>query len=67
VQENKLFTLLGKQSEIKIIETNGTSGLNFIVQMVLAAMKSCYWGASKLKDDVEIIPQAIASEDAQKS
>jgi hypothetical protein len=32
VQENKLFTLLErKQSEIKNYETNGTSGLNFIV------------------------------------
>jgi hypothetical protein len=49
VQENKLFTLLGKQSEIKIIETNGTSGLNFIVQMVLAAMKSCYEELPNLK------------------
>jgi membrane fusion protein (multidrug efflux system) len=32
VQENKLFTLLeGNKVKSRIIETNGTSGLNFIV------------------------------------
>jgi membrane fusion protein (multidrug efflux system) len=52
----------------RIIETNGTSGLNFIVTNGLSSDEVVVIeGASKLKDDVEIIPQAIASEDAQKS
>jgi hypothetical protein len=36
-RENKLFTLLEKKTKSKIIETNGTSGLNFIVTNGLAA------------------------------
>jgi membrane fusion protein (multidrug efflux system) len=68
VQENKLFTLLGRNKvKSRIIETNGTSGLNFIVTNGLSSDEVVVEGASKLKDDVEIIPQAIASEDAQKS
>jgi membrane fusion protein (multidrug efflux system) len=52
----------------RIIETNGTSGVNFIVTNGLSSDEVVVIeGASKLKDDVEIIPQAIASEDAQKS
>jgi membrane fusion protein (multidrug efflux system) len=51
----------------RIIETNGTSGLNFIVTNGLSSDEVVVIEESKLKDDVEIIPQAIASEDAQKS
>jgi membrane fusion protein (multidrug efflux system) len=41
VQGKQIVYVVGKGNKVKsrIIETNGTSGLNFIVQMVLAAMK----------------------------
>jgi hypothetical protein len=41
--------------------------LNFIVTNGLSSDEVVVMGSFKLKDDVEIIPQAIASEDAQKS
>jgi hypothetical protein len=56
----------GNKVKSRIIETNGTSGLNFIVTNGLSSDEVVIEGF-KLKDDVEIIPQAIASEDAQKS
>jgi hypothetical protein len=40
-------------------------GWTSLLQMVLQHEVVVIEGASKLKDDVEIIPQAIASEDAQ--
>jgi hypothetical protein len=41
--------------------------LNFIVTNGLSSDEVVVIEGFKLKDDVEIIPQAIASEDAQKS
>jgi membrane fusion protein (multidrug efflux system) len=69
VQGKQIVYVVGKENKVKsrIIETNGTSGLNFIVTNGLSSDEVVVMRASKLKDDVEIIPQAIASEDAQKS
>jgi membrane fusion protein (multidrug efflux system) len=48
----------GNKVKSRIIETNGTSGLNYIVTNGLAAGDVVVIeGASKLKDDMEILPQ----------
>ena len=68
VPQNAIFEVQGKQmiyvvgagNKVKstIIETNGTSGLNFIVSKGLnEGDVVVIEGASKLKDDMEIVPQ----------
>jgi len=68
VPQNAIFEVQGKQTiyvvgagnKVKsaIVETNGTSDLNFIVTKGLnAGDVVVIEGASKLKDDMEIVPQ----------
>lgn len=68
VPQNAVFEMQGKQiiyvvgsdNKVKsrIVTTQGTSGLNFIVSQGLeAGEKVVIEGASKLRDDAEIIPQ----------
>ncbi|NBL64713.1 efflux RND transporter periplasmic adaptor subunit [Flavobacterium sp. NST-5] len=68
VPQNAVFEMQGKQMiyvvengnkvKSRIIKTNGTSELNFIVTDGLkAGEKVVVEGASKLKDDMEIVPQ----------
>lgn len=71
VPQNAVFEMQGKQliyvvgagNKVKsvVIQTGGTSGRDFIVTSGLeAGDKVVVEGASKLKDDVEIIPQPAA-------
>lgn len=65
VQGKQLIYVVGKDNKVKstIITTNGTSGLNFIVTDGLAAGDVVVVeGASKLKDDMEIVPQGKTPE-----
>ncbi len=60
VQGKQMLYVVGKDNKVKsrIIETKGTSGLNFIVSGGLEEGEVIVIeGASKLKDDMEIIPQ----------
>ena len=51
----------------RIIATNGTSGLNYIVSNGLASDDVVVVeGASKLTDNMEIIPQVVANEGESK-
>ncbi|MFT5963888.1 MAG: membrane fusion protein (multidrug efflux system) [Flavobacterium sp.] len=69
IQGKQLVYVVGKGNKVKsrIIETNGTSGLNFIVTNGLSIDDMVVIeGASKLKDDEEIIPKVVANEDTSK-
>lgn len=60
VQGKQTLYVVGKDNKVKsrIVTTNGTSELNFIVTGGLeAGEKVVIEGASKLKDDMEIVPQ----------
>jgi membrane fusion protein (multidrug efflux system) len=60
VQGKQLIFVVGKENKVKsqIITTNGVSGLNFIVTNGLSEGDVVVVeGASKLKDDMEIVPQ----------
>ena len=60
VQGKQMIYVVGKDNKVKstIITTNGTSGLNFIVTEGLSEGDVIVVeGASKLKDDMEIVPQ----------
>lgn len=60
VQGKQLIYVVGKDNKVKstIITTNGVSGLNFIVTDGLSEGDVVVVeGASKLKDDMEIVPQ----------
>lgn len=60
VQGKQMVYVVGKDNKVKsrIIETKGTSGLNFIVSGGLEEGELIVVeGASKLKDDMEIVPQ----------
>lgn len=60
VQGKQLIYVVGEENKVKskIITTNGTSGMNFIVTEGLAAGDMVVVeGASKLKDDMAIVPQ----------
>ena len=60
VQGKQLIYVVGKDNKVKstIITTSGTTGLNFIVTEGLSAGDVIVVeGASKLKDDMEIVPQ----------
>ncbi len=60
VQGKQLIYVVGEGNKVKskIITTNGTSGMNFIVTEGLAAGDMVVVeGASKLKDDMAIVPQ----------
>lgn len=60
VQGKQLIYVVGKDNKVKstIITTNGVSGLNFIVTEGLSEGDVVVVeGASKLKDDMEIVPQ----------
>ena len=60
VQGKQMIYVVGKDNKVKstIITTNGTSGLNFIVTDGLSEGDVIVVeGASKLKDDMEIVPQ----------
>lgn len=60
VQGKQMIYVVGKDNKVKstIISTNGTSGLNFIVTDGLSEGDVIVVeGASKLKDDMEIVPQ----------
>ena len=78
VPQNAVFEVQGKQiiyvvekgNKVKsrIIETNGTSDLNFIVTNGLSDGEVVVVeGASKLKDDMEIVPQQAKEVNAQKT
>ncbi|PRZ19844.1 efflux RND transporter periplasmic adaptor subunit [Flavobacterium granuli] len=78
VPQNAVFEVQGKQiiyvvekgNKVKsrIIETNGTSDLNFIVTSGLSEGEVVVVeGASKLKDDMEIVPQQAKSNISEKS
>ena len=63
VQGKQIVYVVGKGNKVKsrIIETNGTSGLNYIVTNGLNSDDVVVVeGASKLKDDMEIIPQVAS-------
>jgi len=75
VPQNAVFEMQGKQiiyvvgsgNKVKstVIQTNGTSELNFIVTEGLNEGDIVVVeGASKLKDDMEILPQPISKTDA---
>lgn len=69
VQGKQIVYAVGQGNKVKsrIIETNGTSELNYIVTNGLTTDDVIVVeGASKLKDDVEIIPQITAKEDEAK-
>jgi len=60
VQGKQLIYVVGKDNKVKstIITTNGVSGMNFIVTDGLSEGDVIVVeGASKLKDDMEIVPQ----------
>lgn len=60
VQGKQLIYIVGKDNKVKstIITTNGVSGMNFIVTDGLSEGDVIVVeGASKLKDDMEIVPQ----------
>ena len=60
VQGKQMIYVVGAANKVKstIIETNGASGLNFIVSKGLnEGDVVVIEGASKLKDDMEIVPQ----------
>jgi membrane fusion protein (multidrug efflux system) len=78
VPQNAVFEVQGKQiiyvvekgNKVKsrIIGTNGTSDLNFIVTSGLSEGEVVVIeGASKLKDDMEIVPQQAKDTDSEKS
>jgi membrane fusion protein (multidrug efflux system) len=62
MQGKKIIYVVGNDNKVKsrIITTNGTSGLNFIVTQGLeVGEKVVVEGASKMKDDMEIVPQEV--------
>lgn len=68
-QGKQIVYVVGQGNKVKsrIIETNGTSGLSFIVTNGLVKGDLVVVeGASKLKDDVEILPKVVANEHASK-
>lgn len=67
MQGKQLIYVVGKDNKVKsqIITTSGTSGLNFIVTGGLnEGDVVVVEGASKLKDDVQIIPQPAQKQSA---
>lgn len=70
VQGKKMIYAVDKSNKVKsrIIETNGTSELNYIVTSGLAQGDLVVVeGASKLKDDMEIVPQPTKNPGAAKT
>jgi membrane fusion protein (multidrug efflux system) len=69
IQGKQIVYAVGKGNKVKsrIIETNGISGLNYIVTNGLASGDVVVIeGTSKLKDDMKIIPQVVANEGESK-
>jgi membrane fusion protein (multidrug efflux system) len=69
IQGKQIVYVVGKGNKVKsrIIETNGTSELNYIVTNGLSIDDMVVVeGASKLKDNEEIIPKVVANEDTSK-
>lgn len=70
VQGKQMVFAVDKSNKVKsrIIETNGTSDLNYIVTSGLnEGDLVVVEGASKLKDDMEIVPQPIKNADTVES